>query len=679
VSIRKALGIVVFVALAISLWSVLAVAQPTVANDGTVSITVTRYDVDGTTVLDQTTLSYAEMEATLPVQGDGTTLYYFQGPTFQPDNLWDPDETINLKNKGAIKGTDVKDLCDLVGGAQAGDQIQVKARDGYNERFDYANVYEPEPGQGKIVVAWYTKNAGDGTPLYPDGAYVPQFDAGMQLVFLAETTNAAGQHVFGHDDMRTYLPEANWHYFYDGSINYPSANGLSLKWISEVNIYTQPPEPWSIDVTGAVTTTVGQSWFENALACHEVVTWTDGTGNVWSGLPLWWLLGLADDENVHGIGSFNDALARAGYDIEVRASDGYTQWFRSENVARSSGYIVANEVNGAPLSESHYPLRLVGSALTSGAQRVAKIASINLVNIPDIETWTLELSGANDYIMTQAEFESAMFCPTIDHRVVYTDTSGVWEGLPLWLLVGWVDDDNVHGPGSFNDELAALGYQVRVIATDNYSYTFQISDVARNDGIIVANFLDGDTLPEERYPLRLVGSALVSGGQRVSKIARIELLNLPVLPPDWELVLSGAISSTLPAADFIAEAAANPASWMDLSGNTYSGVALWRLAGMVDDAEPDTFNDLLAAGGYNVRVIASDNYSRTVASGLIARNDDIIVAHLMNDEPLPADRYPLRLVGTGLSSGQMVSKLVRIELLDLPEIRRVYLPLVFKP
>jgi hypothetical protein len=289
---------------------------------GTVSITVTKYDVDGITVLDQTTLTYEEMEATLPVQGDGETHYYFQGPTFDPANLWDPDETVNLKNKGAIKGTDVKDLVELVGGALDGDQIQLKAIDGYNENFLYDDVYNPEPGQGKLVVAWYTKNAGDGTPLYPEGAYVPDFNDGMQLIFLVETTNASGQHVFGHDDMRNYLPEANWHYFYSGTIQYPSANGLSLKWISEVNIYTQVPEPWSIDVTGTADTPVSQSWFENCLACHEEVEWVDSTENTWSGLPLWYLLGLSDDEYVHGYGAYNRALAEAGYDVEVRASDG---------------------------------------------------------------------------------------------------------------------------------------------------------------------------------------------------------------------------------------------------------------------------------------------------------------------------------------------------------------------
>lgn len=524
----KAVGLVFILLLAVSLATTFAVQSAPTA--GTESITVTKYALDGTTVLSQQTLTYLQMEATLPVQGDGETLYYMQGPTFLPDNMWDPAETVNLKNKGAVKGTAIKDLIELVGGAEDGDRIQIKAVDGYNEYFQYANIYNPQPGQGKMIVAWYTKNAGDGAPMYPEGAYVPQFADGMQLNFMAETTNADGKHVFGHDDMRTYLPEDNWHYFYSGAIQYPSANGLSLKWITQINIFTQPPPPWSIDVTGTVTNTIAQTEFENCLACHGAVEWTDSSSNVWSGLPLWYLTGFSDDGYIHGFGAYNRALAQAGYDIQIMAGDGYNKIFSSVDAARSSGYIVANKMNGAPLAESSHPLRLVGSATTSGSQRVAKIASINLLNIPTINTWTLELSGASNYTMRQAEFDSAVLCPDHDHSVSYTDGNGdTWEGLPLWYLVSWVDDAIDHGSGAFNDELAAFGYQVKVSAGDGFSTTFEIADVAHNDNIVVAYTLNGAPLPEDRYPLQLNGSALVSNKQRIRQIATIELVNLPTI------------------------------------------------------------------------------------------------------------------------------------------------------
>ncbi len=197
---------------------------PPIMADGTTSIRVVKYASDGVTVLGERTIDYTEMQTLLPVQGDGSTVYYHQGPTFDPGNLWDPDETVNLKIKGALRGTDLKDLCNLVGGMSAGDTVRVLAIDGFGKTFDYANVYSPSSRQGKIVVAWHSDLDG----------YVPTWEDGMLLAFFAETTNAAGQHVFGNEDMRQTLPENRWHYF----DTYPSSNGFSIKNISQIAIYS---------------------------------------------------------------------------------------------------------------------------------------------------------------------------------------------------------------------------------------------------------------------------------------------------------------------------------------------------------------------------------------------------------------------------------------------------------
>jgi hypothetical protein len=167
------------------------------------------------------------MQSLLPVQGDGVRTYYHQGPSFDPDNLWDPDETLNLKIKGALKGTDLKDLCDLVGGMSAGDTVRVTAVDGFSKTFDYGNVYNPVPRQGKIVVSWYSDRDG----------YVPTWQEGMMLAYLAENTNAAGEYLFGNEDKRQTLPENRWHYF----DIYPSSNGFTIKNIDRIAIFSSEP------------------------------------------------------------------------------------------------------------------------------------------------------------------------------------------------------------------------------------------------------------------------------------------------------------------------------------------------------------------------------------------------------------------------------------------------------
>ena len=187
---------------------------------------VLEYATYGTTVLNETTVIYQWMEENLPVQGDGVTYYYHQGPVFEGDK-WDPDETTNFKDRGAVKGTSIRDLCDLVGGMSQGDEVMIHAPDGYHVEFDYENVYEPQLIQGPMVLCWY--NGEDATVGERQGVgYPPDYYTGMRLVFFAD------DHVFGNWDMHECLPDTSQH-FYE---LYPSTNGLSVKWVDEVRIYS---------------------------------------------------------------------------------------------------------------------------------------------------------------------------------------------------------------------------------------------------------------------------------------------------------------------------------------------------------------------------------------------------------------------------------------------------------
>ncbi len=87
----------------------------------TTSIHIVKYANDGTTILNETTKTYQWLESNLPVIGDGTTHYYSQGPTFNDSDLWDNAEWQNIDTRdwGAVKGTDLKDICNLVGGMSA--------------------------------------------------------------------------------------------------------------------------------------------------------------------------------------------------------------------------------------------------------------------------------------------------------------------------------------------------------------------------------------------------------------------------------------------------------------------------------------------------------------------------------------------------------------------------------
>lgn len=361
-------GIIITIALIVGLASGIFSPLPALATSPTTSITVTKYDAygnPGTPV----TLSLSDLMG-MPIQGDGSTHYYNQSITSVPTNLWDPAETLNLKDKGAVRGTDIKDICEMVGGASAGDQIQVKASDGFGEIFAYDNVYNPSDAQGKMVACWES-----------NGQQVPTFNKGIQLNFFARTTNAAGQHVFGNWDMHETMPPANWHHSDSGGIHYPSCDGLSIKYINEINIYTGGAHEWTLQLRGYDNYDMRQTEFENGLAHQHAVSWTDGGGHVWEGMPLYLLVGWVDDNLQHGVGAFNDDLALAGYSVNVTSSDGTSYVFSSATVARNNTIIVANTMDIQTLSQDEYPLMLVGPGLT-GDQMIKKIVKITLAGLP---------------------------------------------------------------------------------------------------------------------------------------------------------------------------------------------------------------------------------------------------------------------------------------------------------
>ena len=202
----------------------------------TTELHVVKIAADGQTVLNETTVDYHWMEANLPVLGDGVTHYYHQGPVFADDKetQWDRNETTNFKDRGAVKGTDLADLCDLVGGIEPGDEVMVRAVDGYHIEFGYQNVYEPEPRQGPIGICWYNGEDADVGERQGVG-YPPDYHAAMRLVIFADnSTNPEGKHVFGNQDMRDYFPPERLHLFDN---LYPSTSGYTVKWLSEVRVY----------------------------------------------------------------------------------------------------------------------------------------------------------------------------------------------------------------------------------------------------------------------------------------------------------------------------------------------------------------------------------------------------------------------------------------------------------
>ncbi|MGI6551909.1 MAG: stalk domain-containing protein [Bacillota bacterium] len=452
-----------------------------------------------------------------------------------------------------------------------------------------------------------------------------------------------------------------------------------------------PSEDWVLQLMGARNETVSRAYFEQGLACassSHYVTWTDQDGNVWGGVPLWLLVGMVDDDPDVGPYhfNFNDELAQKGYKIKIIAGDGWDTTLDSTAIARNNGYIVANTLNGEPLplkteaGKDSWPLHLKGEAVFGG-QQVGNIVRIELSDLPE-ETagWTLEMVGDIGDVITQEEFEEGLACTGSGHYQEWTDKDGnVWSGVPLWVLLGAVDDIETGGHWTFNDELAAQGYSVQVIAGDGFSRTFDSKDVARNDAYLVANKVNGVPLSGSSAPLRLVGAAVAKddgslGGAAVGNIVRIEIpeLQTPAAAAgSWNLKLTGQITDVISQSEFETGLACpnsgHRVEWTDGEGNVWSGMPLWLLAGWVDDRQPHAFNGNLASIGYKILVKAADGYTKDFDSEDVARSNDYIVADRVNGKAL-TDAWPLRLVGPAVArddgglGGASVGNIADIEL-----------------
>lgn len=396
------------------------------------------------------------------------------------------------------KGVELMNLLDKVGGISDGDAIRITAKDGYSMTYSYDQV-----ANGNFITL--DCSTGEEVSHGTLTCIISYEEDGAAL------TDKNGPLRIGILNSNTQVTEGHWW----------------IKWVEEIEVVSGE-KTWSLRLEGFLTEDVDPGSFESCSApgCHGA-TWSDDENRLWEGIPLWVLAGRIDDDNPHSkeAQAFNDAVANAGYEVEVIAADGYSKTFSSIDIKRNDDYIVSFRRDGEALPDNQWPLRLVGPDLTKG-EMVGQITTIkaNLPSSVEEPEWTLCLKGSLNEDITPSYFAAAYEdC----HAATWTDDDGrEWQGIPLWLFVGRVDDDFKHNqnePGAFNDDLADSGYEVIVSAADGYSKTFTSELVKRNNDMIIAFMRDGSPLPENQYPLRLVGPELTKG-EMVGQIVCIEIV-----------------------------------------------------------------------------------------------------------------------------------------------------------
>jgi len=297
----------------------------------------------------------------------------------------------------------------------------------------------------------------------------------------------------------------------------------------------------STDTATVLTVTKGDVTNTYTMSALKAVTPVTGWGGTMSSTGTisgpYQYKGVTLTELLKAVGGVTEDNA-----IRVSAKDGYAMTISyrqltegnftiidsstgKETTATSTPVVfLAYEEDGKAISDTHGPLRLgiltSNTQVTDGHWWVKWVQKIEVITTQ--KPWTLKLEGIVSENMDPATFESgsAIGC----HGVRWTDSSNqTWEGIPLWYLVGRVDDTNTHKGDAFDYAAAESGYEVQVIAADGYTVKLTSQEVAKNDTILIAYKVDGAVLGEKYWPLRLVGATL-SKAQMVGQIATIKLV-----------------------------------------------------------------------------------------------------------------------------------------------------------
>ncbi len=579
----------------------------------------------------------------------------------------------NWKGLGTYGGVELRDLADTVGGMVEGDVMTVTASDGYAVNLSYEQVYAgPDclAVQGRIILAYEF-----------NGSLMAEEDRPMIAVL-------APDEAYSNDDFNATAPDGPE---FD---MLTSAGSLWVKTVASIEVSELPEHEVVLTVEGATTVNLTLHELQSLDHLTSNGSFIKSTGTVegpfeMTGVPL--------KDLVDMVYSGDD------YSVEVVATDDYVMTYNCSQVENgtfqhydaagtSLGFddftmVVAYAQDGLPLEDMVLRIAIIDDSgpITDGHFWAKYVRAVRV--LAPVQEYALALNGTVVYEMDRPTFESIATCDYHALSWSFENETGThtYTGVALWTLVSAVD--GADGPDNeylFNDLLAFAGYSVRVTAADGYNKTFTSLQVARNDSIIVANNLDGQPLPEGEWPLRIVGDWL-PGNMKVGQVVNISLEGLQPVP-DWELTLVGTETVTVSSETLVSTYYSglhgpwfnytNYGGWHaayhnftnETGDHTYAGIPLWVLVAAVDgeDLYHYEFNESLADGGYDVEVTASDDFSATLSSATVEYNNSLVVAFMLDWEPLVDDEYPLKLTSEWLSGTQSVKSVVTIELTGLP-------------
>jgi len=412
----------------------------------------------------------------------------------------------NWKDTHAYTGVSIAAIVNSLGGLADDDTLSVVAGDGWFKTLPAA-VAAGESKAGAAILA-----------LSRDGEETPAWDDAPMLVFLS------GDERFSNDDMLSAFGEDLSHY-YSGT---PSTTGMMVKDVVFLVVnyggesLTLPPVEGGDSEASATTAPAGimlslvkgdtiLTYTMEELRALESIT-ADGTFTnsvgidytaTYTGIPMTTLIG----------NTASDAT------ILVTASDGYSMNYPAEMfLDQGEGtWVLAYMENGEYMPYDPGYLRVV----QIGESNPHFTSSLSAKMVEQIEVlgayveYDLLVSGVVERLFSRGELEAGIGCSchTATVSVTSKGETHTYTGIPLWRLVGYVDDDvypaaddGIHyNDEDFDDALAETDYAVVLLADDGYEQIARSSWIAGDDRFIVAFKMDGDFLdPDASGYMRFV-------------------------------------------------------------------------------------------------------------------------------------------------------------------------------
>jgi len=185
---------------------------------------------------------------------------------------------------------------------------------------------------------------------------------------------------------------------------------------------------------------------------------------------------------------------------------------------------------------------------------------------------------------------------------------------------------------------------------------------------VVAYEMDGQPLDARQDgTLRLVvisekNNQVTDGHWSIKWVRNIHVKRMAV---EWALVLEGGITDQVDRGSFesCSTDKCHGATWKDEKAQTWNGTPLYYLAGRGDDEikhGDGSFNKELAQKGYSVEVVGKDGSSVSFDIARLIGSRGILLANMVNENPLTDADFPLRLVGTDVGKDESISGVEKI-------------------